>query len=318
VRTTTYWAGVVQEGVKWWQNGVGAASITVSAAAATPTPTRTPLPSGTLAITGVRFSPTTLASGNIVQVDIGVRNNSNAVAVTEGPPPGFTYNEGDTPGSRGYPDISGRWRVGVDFNGRTGLDHPYRWGLGADLAPGASVTVTGYIKLATARTTAYWAGLVQEGMAWVQNGMGSTSITVTPAGSPARLSITGVRFSPQTLLSGQVLQVDVTVRNDGGLTAQTQGPDPGFTYNEGDTMISRGYSEVANAWRVGVDFAGRTGIDHPYRWGLGAPLAPGASATITGYLKLTTPGTKSYWVGVVQEAVRWQQDKVGTANITVN
>ena len=70
---------------------------------------------------------------------------------------------------------------------------------------------------------------------------------------------------------------------------------------------------------MGVDFTGRrfSVTDHPYRWGLGADLAPGASVTVTGYITLTTARTTSYWVGLVEEHVRWWQDKVGTATITV-
>ena len=311
----------------------------------TVTPTPTPRPAA-VTITGVRFSPISLTSGDLLQVEIGVRNDTGVTALTQGPAPGFTYNEGDTPNSRGYAEIGGRWRVGVDFTGRSSSvkDHPYRWGLGADLAPGASVTVTGYIRLTTPRATTYWVGLVQEAVRWWQDNIGAATITVsagptpsptltaTPTWTPtvtptrtatpgsARLTITGVRFSPISLTSGDLLQVEIGVRNDSGVTALTQGPAPGFTYNEGDTPNSRGYAEIGGRWRVGVDFTGRSSgvTDHPYRWGLGADLAPGASVTVTGYIRLTTPRTTTYWVGLVQETVRWQQDNIGTTSITVS
>jgi hypothetical protein len=123
-----------------------------------------------------------LPAGNVLRVDIGVKNNSGGVALTQGPGPGFLYSEGDTVDSRGYPDIAGRWRVGVDFGARAGgKDHPYRWGLGGDLAAGASVTVTGYIRVLTPRTTNYWVGLVQEKVSWWQDNAGTTSITVGPS-----------------------------------------------------------------------------------------------------------------------------------------
>ena len=140
----------------------------------------------------------------MLQVDIGVRNDSGVTALAQGPPPGLTYNEGDTPDSRGYPEIGNRWRVGVDFSGRASgvKDHPYRWGLGADLPTGASVTVTGYIRLTTPRTTTYWAGLVQEAVRWWQDTAGTTSITVGAASGENSLLFPGFRIT----LAAQVNQ----------------------------------------------------------------------------------------------------------------
>jgi hypothetical protein len=164
----------------------------------TPTPTNTatptPIPPSPLTITGVSFSPVSLPSGDVLRVDIGVRNDSGATALTQGPNPGFVFSEGDTVDSRGYPDVTGRWRVGVEFGARVGgKDHPYRWGLGANLASGASVTVTGYIRLLTQRTTNYWAGLVQERVSWWQDHVGTTSTTVGPP-----TPVLGLRFVAAT------------------------------------------------------------------------------------------------------------------------
>ena len=157
-------------------------------ATATATPTITPV--SPLSITGVVFSPVSLAAGDVLRVDIGVKNNSGITALTQDPVPGFLFNEGDTVDSRGYPDVTGRWRVGVDFGARSGgKDHPYRWGLGSDLAAGASVTVTGYIRLLNPRTTSYWVGLVQEKVSWWQDNVGTSSVTVGAAPT-----VYGLRF----------------------------------------------------------------------------------------------------------------------------
>lgn len=158
----------------------------------TATPTATPTLASPLTITGVRFLPVSLSSGDLLQVDIGVRNDSTGLALTQGPNPGFIYNEGDSVDSRGYPDINGRWRVGVEYGARVGgKDHPYRWGLGADLAAGNSITVTGYIRLNTVRSTSYWAGLVQELWRWWQDNLGMTTITVGSPPTEFDLRITG-------------------------------------------------------------------------------------------------------------------------------
>ncbi len=163
-----------------------------------PTPTQTatptPIPLSPLTITGVRFVPTTLASGDVLLVEIGVRNDSGSTALTQGPLPGFVFSEGDSVDSRGYPDVTGHWRVGVDYAARSGgKDHPYRWGLGSDLASGASVTVTGYIRLLTQRTSNYWVGLVHERIKWWQDNISATSVTVGPA--PV---VYGLRFAGAT------------------------------------------------------------------------------------------------------------------------
>ncbi len=127
-----------------------------------------------------------------MRVEIDVRNDGGATALTQGPLPGFTYAEGESAAGRGYPDIPGRWRVGVDFAARSGgIDHPYRWGLGGDLAPGASTTIVGYITLTTPRTTTYWAGLVQEQVAWTQDHVFPHSVTVSAEPPVYNLSVSG-------------------------------------------------------------------------------------------------------------------------------
>ncbi|MCX7839194.1 MAG: hypothetical protein N2559_07020, partial [Anaerolineae bacterium] len=134
---------------------------------------------------------------------------------------------------------------------------------------------------------------------------------------PATSGIVQVVFSPTSVIAGNLLQVSITVRNVGTTTLPTQGPDPGFIYEEGDTFRSRGFSEIGGNYRVGVDFDNRTGIDHPYRWGFGAPLAPGETRTITGAIRLKTPQARNYWAGLVNERVAWLQDNQGKQMITV-
>ncbi len=303
VRSINYWVGLVREHIAWLQDRQGVQNITVTAA-----------PSGIVELTNVQFTPTTLRAGELLNVSITVRNGTNETLPTQGPDPGFVYDEGDDFRSRGFSEVKNAFRVGIDFDGRSGVDHPYRWGLGAPLAPGQTTTITGSIRLKTARTANYWVGLVREQVAWLQDKKGGQAITVTPAGVP---QITSVTFTPLSVPSGNVLNVSITVKNESADTLPTQGPDPGFVYEEGDTFRSRGFTEMRGAFRVGIDFDGRTGIDHPYRWGLGAPLAPGQSATITGSIRLKTQRTVKYWVGLVREQIVWMQDKLGTQSIVV-
>lgn len=297
-QTQKYWGGLVQEYVAWIQDKVGVASVTVAPVSAE--------------ITNVTLSPTTLPSGQYLVVGITVKNSGGGSVLTQGPEPGFIYNEGDTFESRGFASETGKFRVGIEFDNRVGIDHPYRWGLGTPLGPGETRTITGMIRLQKVQTQNYWAGLVNEYVQWVQDRMGVTPIKVQPGAT-----ITAVTFSPTTLSAGNLLDVSITVRNDSNQTLPTQGPNPGFVYEEGDTFDSRGFPAVSGNFRVGVEFDKRTGLDHPYRWGLGAPLAPGETRTITGQIRLKNAQTQKYWAGLVQEYVAWLQDRQGEQSIVV-
>ena len=80
------------------------------------------------------------------------------------------------------------------------------------------------------------------------------------------------------------MNVSITVRNDTNVPLATQGPNPNFTYLEGESFLSHGFTEQRDAFRVGVDFEGRPAslVDHPYRWGFGSPLNPGETASSMG------------------------------------
>jgi len=271
---------------------------------------------GAAQIKSVTFSPTTLRPGGLLNVSITVVNGTASALPTQGPNPGFVYEESDTFRSRGFSEASGAYRVGVGLDAGTAVDHPYRWGFGAPLAPGQSVTVTGAIRLTSTRAVKFWVGLVREKIAWLQDRQGEQMVTVGGAGV---VEITSVSLTPATVSAGGLLNVSITVKNGTADTLPTQGPDPGFVYEEGDTFRSRGFTETSGPYRVGIDFDGRGTftVDHPYRWGLGAPLAPGQTATITGAIRLETPRAISYWAGLVREKIAWVQDKQGAQKITV-
>jgi hypothetical protein len=167
-RAIKYWAGLVREQIKWLQDNQGTQTITVNPA------------QNTVQIVDVAFAPATVNAGQLLNVSLTVFNNTNQTVATQGPNPGFAYVEGDTFYTRSFPDTSGAIRVGVDFDGRTGIDHPYRWGLGAPLAPGQLAVITGTIQLNSPRAINYWAGLVREQSVWLQDHVGTQRIAVTP------------------------------------------------------------------------------------------------------------------------------------------
>ena len=134
----------------------------------------------------------------------------------------------------------------------------------------------------------------------------------------ARLAVVGATFSPTTLYPGDMLRVEVTVRNVGSEPAETQGPEPGFVYNEGETSDSRGYPSQAGKWRVGVNFGPNFPYGaYDYRWGTGQTVQPGETIVVSGYIRLLTPQTQDYWVGIVQELMGWYDEGSGRTTITV-
>ncbi|MBI4318629.1 MAG: N-acetylmuramoyl-L-alanine amidase [Chloroflexi bacterium] len=129
-------------------------------------------------ILATTFEPTRLPSGDVLRVAVTVRNNGSVAIQTQDPAPGFVYNEGETFLAQ-FSESYGKLRVGADYAGRSGIvDHPYRWGLGRELAPGETTTVVGYIRLSTLRSANYWAGLVRESVAWLADGTGNTTVQV--------------------------------------------------------------------------------------------------------------------------------------------
>jgi pilus assembly protein CpaB len=132
-------------------------------------------------ILATEISPTNVKVGDIVTVKITIRNTSDKPLQTMGPQPGFTYVQGQTYYTQQFASQPGKWRVAIGSAGLDSTELPYRWGLGADLAPGASTTVTGQIKLtADFKATNFWAAVVAEPAKIVQNGVGMTLITAMP------------------------------------------------------------------------------------------------------------------------------------------
>jgi hypothetical protein len=136
---------------------------------------------GHLAVTNVRFSPVQVASGSLLEVRVDVTNDGSAPLALMGPD-NATYSE-DGSSANARASEAGKWRVGVEIEGRvgTGLDHPYRFGKDMILNPGQSVTVGGYIRLTTPRSMDAWVGAVQELVRWDQDNLGRTRIAVTTA-----------------------------------------------------------------------------------------------------------------------------------------
>jgi Flp pilus assembly protein CpaB len=157
-------------------------------------------------ILATEISPTNTKVGDTIDVSITVKNTSDKPLQTMGPDPGFTYVQGQTYFTQQYASDPGKWRVGIGTAGLDSTDLPYRWGLGGDLAPGATTTVTGHIKVTQDfKATNFWAALVNEPSNVVQSGQGMTLVTSLPQNlAIVAVDAANVRSSPS--IAASVLQ----------------------------------------------------------------------------------------------------------------
>lgn len=130
--------------------------------------------------------------------------------------------------------------------------------------------------------------------------------------------ITAVNITPATMRAGETLKVEITVKNTSNQTIQSQGPNPEFTYVQGQTFYSQNFPSQDGRWRVAVGFDGSASAPLPYRWGLGGDLPPGASTTVVGYIKMTHDVKSSnFWAALVSEPATVVQNNVGTTLVSV-
>ncbi len=129
-------------------------------------------------------------------------------------------------------------------------------------------------------------------------------------------------FSPTTVKVGELLKVTMTVRNNLPVAAHlTTNPRPGFTYDEKQAWYEMGLSETPGSLnlRVSTDFF--VGGHHPGSWpwmfGFDKPmLKPGETTTVTGYVRLQTPGTHMFRIGLVAGGARFIDDNAYQTKIT--
>lgn len=154
-------------------------------------------------IIATEINPTNTKVGDTLDIKITVRNTSDKPLQTMGPEPGFTYVQGQTYFTQQFASDPGKWRVALATAGLDSTELPYRWGLGGDLAPGATTTVTGHIKITQDfKTTNFWAALVNEPSTVVQTGVGMTLVTSLPQNlAIVAVDAANVRSSPSIAAS---------------------------------------------------------------------------------------------------------------------
>src|SRR5207302_6280118 len=137
-----------------------------------------PIQAASAEIIATEITPSTVKVGDTIDIKITVKNTSDKPLQTQGPQPNFTYVQGQTYFTQQFASEPGKWRVAIGSAGLDATELPYRWGLGGDLAPGASTTVSGSIKVTQDfQPTNFWAAVIEEPAKVVENGTGITLVT---------------------------------------------------------------------------------------------------------------------------------------------
>lgn len=146
------------------------------------------------------IGPTTVYTGNLLEVRMTVANPSITTLVSSDPPPGYIYDEGEDFATLGFPKVAETYRFGVDVKGASGTPNPYRWGFGPPLEPGETREVVGYVRVKRRRATTWTASIVKEFVRYVVDHDFPQRITVAdpPIGATAALPGDDVRYFPET------------------------------------------------------------------------------------------------------------------------
>jgi hypothetical protein len=141
-------------------------------------------------VTDVQITPTSLRTGDVLEVRATVTNVGTAVAPSDARGPGIGYDEGQTFDQRGLPKVTGRFRLALEGVGAGATPYPYRWGLGKALLPGESVTITGSVRVLHPQQRVFRVALVEEYVRYWQQEINPTLVVVDgppviPAPAPA-------------------------------------------------------------------------------------------------------------------------------------
>lgn len=273
------------------------------------------IPVYTAEITSAAISPVLVRVGATLTLTITVRNTGTHTLRDGSPGPSHVYEEGQV-APAGATDT---FRIGLDYEGRPQgqAAYPYRWGLGGDLAPGQSRTISCAIKINyESGPRKYWVGLIRESNRVMVDHAAETTVYARVKSFSGDAGIANVRIGPTTVFSGGYLEISAEVQNwrtTGNLP--TQAPAPGYAYREGEVCPA----DQSGCFRIGLDYSGRPGTvkDHPYRWGVGT-VPPLSVRTVKGFVKMPNPtATRDFWVGFVQEGVAWHQDGLARTGVKV-
>lgn len=130
--------------------------------------------------------------------------------------------------------------------------------------------------------------------------------------APIRLydpKIASFEAGPALIAPDGLIELRATITQDGREPLVSQGPAPGFVYEEGQNFDTAGFEKIEGRFRLAVDVVGSDGVANPYRWGFGDAIQSGDKREIVGYIRAVDMGTKRLIPSIVREYVRYYEDE---------
>jgi hypothetical protein len=153
-----------------------------------------------VAIEECTVGPERIPQGTLLEVRLLISNTGATTLHTQGPDPGYVYGEDADFQSVGFPKIEDCYRVGLDYEGNSGVVNPYRWGFGDPLESGESREIVGYVRLQSKGKRTFTVSIVKEYVQYyIDHEFPQTVQVTTPpiARTPAS-SDWSVRYFPET------------------------------------------------------------------------------------------------------------------------
>ncbi len=134
---------------------------------------------------------------------------------------------------------------------------------------------------------------------------GTGAIYFPPPTAPRQPAIVEFSAAPTLVNQGDLVEIRAKIANISDNVLVTQGPDPGFVYEEDQNFESTGNPKIEGRYRLAVEVSERDGVPNPYRWGFGEPIEVGEEREIVGYIRMSDIGTKTLVPTLVREFVRY-------------
>jgi pilus assembly protein CpaB len=185
-------------------------------------------------ITDARFRQTTIPAGGILEFEATVRNVSSQLipAGRGGAGPGHVYSDGISWQSLADVTPVGVYSIGITSDATDSQTYPWRWDLGADLAPGQTATISGGIQVPNVPgVQRWWFGTLLQPGTVLEDGVSPTEITIEPITAVVVAAReTDMRESPwpsaeSVLQLAQGSQAEVLDYRDGWFLIRSGGSD---------------------------------------------------------------------------------------------
>ena len=137
-------------------------------------------------VTDISFRPAIVPAGGTLTISATIVNSGGVTLRSAAPGPA-TFAWGENVHALGYAAEPGTVRWGIEYSlNQSGIEYPFRWSLGRDLAPGESIAVTGTIalnELFPREPAQFWFGVIHEHNRMLADESGITRIQSETGGS---------------------------------------------------------------------------------------------------------------------------------------